>query len=107
AMNIPYSGSGILGSSLGMNKVMAKTVAATKGIPVTNSVNFFENDWVKEQDDILAVAENLGYPLIVKPVTLGSSIGVAKADDKNELINAVETSFRYDDHLLIEEAINP
>ncbi|MEX0608856.1 MAG: D-alanine--D-alanine ligase family protein [Balneolaceae bacterium] len=106
-MNIPYTGSGVLGSSLGMDKVKAKLVAAAYGIPVTKAVNFFESDWEKEQSDILDVAEDFGYPLIVKPVSLGSSIGVAIANNREELITAVETSFRYDAHLLIEEAINP
>ncbi len=106
-MNIPYTGSGVLGSALGMDKVQAKTVAAANGIPVTQSVNFYERDWTQEQEEILNAAETFGYPLIVKPVTLGSSIGVAIANDREELINAVETAFRYDEHLLIEEAINP
>lgn len=106
-MNIPYSGSGVLGSSLGMNKVKAKLVAAANGIPVTKAVNFYESDWEKEQEDILDVAEDFGYPLIIKPVSLGSSIGVAIANNREELINSVETAFRYDAHLLIEEAVNP
>jgi D-alanine-D-alanine ligase len=106
-MNIPYSGSGVLGSSLGMDKVKAKLVAAANGIPVTKAVNFYESDWTAEEDDILTVAEDFGYPLIVKPVSLGSSIGVAIANDRDTLINAVETAFRYDAHLLIEEAVNP
>lgn len=106
-MNIPYTGSGVLGSSLGMDKVKAKLVAAASGIPVTKAVNFYENDWVEEQEDILTVAEDFGYPLIVKPVSLGSSIGVAIANDRTELTEAVETAFRYDAHLLIEEAVNP
>jgi D-alanine-D-alanine ligase len=106
-MNIPYTGSGVLGSSLGMDKVKAKLVAGAKGIPVTKAVNFYESDWVEEQDDIITVAEDFGYPLIVKPVSLGSSIGVAIANSRNELTDAVETAFRYDAHLLIEEAVNP
>jgi D-alanine-D-alanine ligase len=106
-MNIPYSGSGVLGSSLGMNKVKAKLVAAAQGIPVTKSLNFYESDWETEQENILSAAEQLEYPLIVKPVSLGSSIGVAVATDRPALIDAVETAFRYDAHLLIEEAIHP
>jgi D-alanine-D-alanine ligase len=106
-MNVPYSGSGVLGSSLGMDKVKAKLVAAANGIPVTKAVNFYESDWEKEQKDIITVAEDFDYPLIVKPVSLGSSIGVAIANDKAELIDAVETAFRYDAHILIEEAVNP
>lgn len=106
-MNIPYTGSGVLGSSLGMDKVKAKLVAAANGIPVTKAVNFYESDWEQEQEDIITVAEDFDYPLIVKPVSLGSSIGVAIANDREELVNAVETAFRYDAHLLIEEAVNP
>lgn len=106
-MNIPYTGSSVLGSSLGMDKVKAKLVAAAKGIPVTKAVNFYENDWVEEQNDIITVAEDFDYPLIVKPVSLGSSIGVAIANNRDELTEAVETAFRYDAHLLIEEAVNP
>lgn len=106
-MNIPYTGSGVLGSSLGMNKVKAKLVAAANGIPVTKAVNFYETDWEQEQEDIITVAEGFKYPLIVKPVSLGSSIGVAIANDKQQLIHAVETAFRFDAHLLIEEAVNP
>lgn len=106
-MNVPYSGSGVLGSSLGMDKVKAKLVAAANGIPVTKAVNFYESDWQQEQDEIIKVAEDFGYPLIVKPVSLGSSIGVAIANHRDELITAVETAFRYDAHLLIEEAVNP
>lgn len=106
-MNIPYTGSGVLGSSLGMDKVKAKLVAAANGIPVTKAVNFYESDWTAEQEDLISVAEGYDYPLIVKPVSLGSSIGVAIANDRNKLIDAVETAFRYDAHLLIEEAVNP
>ena len=106
-MNIPYTGSGVLGSSLGMNKVKAKLVAAANGIQVTKAVNFYESDWEKEQQDIITVAEEYRYPLIVKPVSLGSSIGVAIANTREELIDSVETAFRYDEHLLIEEAVNP
>ncbi|HBQ60226.1 MAG TPA: D-alanine--D-alanine ligase, partial [Balneolaceae bacterium] len=82
-------------------------VAAANGIPVTKAVNFYENDWTAEQEDIITVAEGYDYPLIVKPVSLGSSIGVAIANDREELIDAVETAFRFDAHLLIEEAVNP
>ncbi|MTI87628.1 MAG: D-alanine--D-alanine ligase [Balneolaceae bacterium] len=106
-MNIPYTGSGILGSSVGMNKVKAKVLAGTAGVKVSRDINFYEGDWEKEQSDIIEVAERFGYPLIVKPVNLGSSIGVAKADNRDELIDAVETAFRFDAHLLIEEAVNP
>ncbi|MFN1834999.1 D-alanine--D-alanine ligase family protein [Balneola sp. MJW-20] len=107
SMNIPYTGSGVLGASLGMDKVMAKKVAASEGVKVVKGINFYESDWESEQDDIIQISESMGFPLIIKPVTLGSSIGVFKVMDTPSLIEAVETAFRYDAHLLIEEAIDP
>ncbi len=105
--NVPYTGSGVLGSSVGMDKVKAKQLCEANDIPVTNSLDFYESDWEQHQDTILDEANLLGFPLVVKPANLGSSIGVKKVDDRNELIEAVETAFRYDAHLLVEEAIHP
>ena len=105
--NVPYTGSGVLGSSVGMDKVKAKQLCEANNIPVTASLDFYESDWEQHQKTILGEAELLGFPLVVKPATLGSSIGVKKVDDKEDLIEAVETAFRYDAHLLVEEAIHP
>lgn len=106
-MNIPYTGSGVLGASMAMDKVMAKKIAAAEGVNVVKSINFFESDWQEEQDSILELSEGLGFPLIVKPVSLGSSIGVFKVEDRIALTEAIETAFRYDSRLLVEQAIEP
>ena len=105
--NIPYTGSGVLASSVGMDKAKAKQLCVANNIPVTDSLDFYETNWENDQDTIIKESEILGYPLIVKPVNLGSSIGVKRAENRNELIDAIETAFRYDAHLLIEEAIHP
>jgi D-alanine-D-alanine ligase len=105
--NIPYTGSGVLASSVGMDKVKAKQLCEANKIPVTNSLDFYESDWEQHQETILKEAEMLGFPLVVKPANLGSSIGVKKVDEKEDLIEAIEVAFRYDAHLLLEEAIHP
>lgn len=105
--NVPYTGSGVLASSVGMDKAKAKQLCVANNIPVTDSLDFFEANWENDQDTIVKESEMLGYPLIVKPVNLGSSIGVKRAENRDELIDAVETAFRYDAHLLVEEAIQP
>ena len=105
--NLPYTGSGVLASSLGMNKVKAKQLCEANHIPVTSSLNFYEEDWDCHNDTILKEVEQLGYPVIVKPSSLGSSIGVKKVESQSTLIRAVETAFRYDTQILIEEAITP
>jgi D-alanine-D-alanine ligase len=105
--NVPYTGSSVLGSSVGMDKVIAKNLCRSAGIPVAGGIDFFEREWVQKEASIVENAEKLGYPLVVKPVHLGSSIGVEIVKNMEELTNAVETAFRYDAHLLIEEAISP
>lgn len=105
--NIPYAGSGVFASSLGMDKVKAKELCTSLRLPVVDSVSFFENDWEQQQNTILEQTSELGYPVIVKPVSLGSSIGVARASDEEELKVAVETAFRYDNSLMVEKAVTP
>lgn len=106
-MNIPYTGSGVLGSSAGMDKNIAKTVCRSNDIPVVDDVCFYESEWVAEQVQLISQMENLGYPLFVKPVSLGSSIGVSKAVDKTSLIDRIENAFRYDRQLIVEKGIEP
>lgn len=105
--NIPYAGSGVFASSLGMDKVKAKELCRAHDFPVVDDVSFIENDWEQDQQSILEHTEELGYPLIVKPVALGSSIGVSRAENETNLIEAIENAFRYDDNLLVEKAVTP
>jgi D-alanine-D-alanine ligase len=105
--NIPYAGSGVFASSLGMDKVKAKEICRVHEIPIVDGFDFFESEWEDNQKSVLDFADQLGFPIIVKPVTLGSSIGVAKAEGSIELIEAVETAFRYDNNLMIEKAVSP
>lgn len=105
--NLPYTGSGVLGSAAGMDKVVAKSLCKNENLPVVPGIDFSEEDWVSSQADILEQASSLGYPLIVKPVSLGSSIGVVKADDQTSLSEAIEASFRYDYRLLVEKVVQP
>ncbi|HEX6982084.1 MAG TPA: D-alanine--D-alanine ligase family protein [Balneolaceae bacterium] len=105
--NIPYTGSGVFASALGMDKVKAKELCRAHDLPVVDDINFYESDWERDQQLILEQAEQLGFPVIIKPVTLGSSIGVAMAKDEAELTDAIEHAFRYDNNLLVEKAITP
>ena len=105
--DIPYAGSGVFASSLGMDKVKAKELCEAHGIPVVESVSFNESEWGQQQETVEARIDSLGFPVVVKPVSLGSSIGVLRADNRDELVEAVETSFRYDANLLVEKAVTP
>lgn len=105
--NIPFAGSGVLASSVSMHKVKAKDLCRAHDLPVVPEVDFREPEWEQNRDSLVEEAESFGYPLIVKPVSLGSSIGVQRAADREELIQAVEEAFRYDQHLMIEQSVHP
>ncbi|MFO7847780.1 MAG: D-alanine--D-alanine ligase [Balneolaceae bacterium] len=105
--NIPYTGSRVMGSAIGMNKVVTKQICSAAGIPVVDGIDFTEPDWVDHRDDILKKIDDLGEAAVIKPVHLGSSIGVEVVKSTEETVKAVETAFRYDEHLLAEKAISP
>lgn len=105
--NLPYTGSGVMGSAVGMDKVAAKALCKAHDIPVVEGIDFFESDWVTDVESVHHRIEKIGYPVVVKPVHLGSSIGVEIVKNRDETDRAVETAFRYDSHILIEKAISP
>lgn len=106
-MNIPYTGSGVAASALGMDKRLTKELCRRHGIPVVDDVWIKEQKWVNNREKLIKECEAMGYPLYVKPVTLGSSIGVHRVENRNDLDDAVEESFRYDSGLLVEKAVHP
>lgn len=105
-MGVPYTGSGVLGSALGMDKVLSKVVCRAAGVPVVDFVWFREADWADREEAWLdRVEEELGLPVVVKPARLGSSIGIARADDRDALDAAVEDALRYDEKVVVERAV--
>ena len=100
---VPYVGSGVLGSALGMDKAMAKDVLARHGVPQARWVALHEHD--ASPASLEAAAATLGMPVFVKPANMGSSVGVSKARTVDELDSAVKDAFAYDEWVVIEEAI--
>ena len=105
-LNIPYVGCDVTASAVGMDKYVMKTVLAHNDIPVLDCLRFTSKDYDENTDNIVSkVEEKIGYPVIVKPINLGSSIGISKADDKIQLYSALDKAFSYADKILIERAI--
>lgn len=103
----PYVGCGVLASSVGMDKVASKILFESAGIPVTPYVWFRQHRWETEADAIVAEIESkLGYPAFVKPVNMGSSVGISKAHDRAELVAGIETALHYDYKVLVESFID-
>lgn len=105
--NLPYTGCDPLSAALGMNKRVTKDLCRAHGIPVVSDQIVRESDWIEIRNELLTSIDQLGPTVIVKPVHLGSSIGVARASNRKELTEAIEEAFRYDDELLVERAIEP
>ena len=105
-LNIPYVGCDVVSSAVGMDKYVMKTVLKENGIPVLDCLRFTSVDYDFGTENIISkVEEKIGYPVIVKPVNLGSSIGITKASDKDELLSSLDTAFGFADVILIERAI--
>ncbi|WP_027092487.1 D-alanine--D-alanine ligase [Cohnella thermotolerans] len=104
---LPYVGAGVLASAVGMDKAAMKTMFAQAGLPQVNYRFFTRFQWNRARDTKIAdIEESLGYPCFVKPANLGSSVGISKARNRDELAAAVEQAFRYDRKVIVEEFID-
>ncbi|MFZ5644005.1 MAG: D-alanine--D-alanine ligase [Bacillota bacterium] len=105
--NIPYVGAGVLGSALGMDKVMMKTVLAYHGIPQPKFVSCIRKDVENNMDSVITEIESkLGYPCFIKPANLGSSVGITKAHHREELKSGLNFASSYDRKIIIEEFVD-
>lgn len=106
-LNLPYVGNGVLASSAGMDKVVMKQLFEIAGLKQVPYVYFIRHEWDETQDDIIQNCEKkLTYPMFVKPANLGSSVGISKASNRDELVEAVTLAFQYDRKVVVEEGID-
>lgn len=96
-LKIPYSGCGTMASALCMNKEYTKKILSTENIPLIKSA------FIRDGENILESVKNLKYPMMIKPVSEGSSFGMSKVENQSELIKAVEDAQKYNPDVLIEE----
>jgi len=106
--NVPYVGCGVLASSVGMDKGVAKALFQQAGLAVAPYEVFLRRDWEAEPESILDQIEHAfgKYPLFVKPANLGSSVGISKAKDRETLRTAMNEAARFDRRIIVEEGIN-
>ncbi|MGA2624567.1 MAG: D-alanine--D-alanine ligase family protein [Bacteroidota bacterium] len=103
---IPYVGAGVLGSAVGMDKVIAKQLCERQNIPVVPYVSFLSKDYESRREKIvLSIEKSLRYPCFVKPANSGSSVGISKAHNRIELLMAVDLASKYDRKILVEKSI--
>ena len=105
--NIPYASSGVLGSSVGMDKIAMKQMLRGAGYPVLDFVWFTRDQLKSEREAVIAkVEKKIKYPAFVKPAALGSSIGVSRAGNRGELEKALDVAASYDRRILVEVGVN-
>ncbi len=105
-IGIPFAGCNTLSSANGMDKITMKMILKESGVPVVDYVWFTDHEWLSSKDDIINKIENkLGYPVIVKPANLGSSVGIGKASDRRELIAKIDNAEKFSQRIIVEHMI--
>ena len=104
--NIPYASSGVLGSAIGMDKIAMKQILRGAGFPVLDFVWFTREQLKKERQAVIErVEKEIKYPVFIKPAALGSSIGVSRAKNREELERALDVAASYDRRILVEVGV--
>lgn len=105
-LGIPYIGPDVLASSIGMDKIMMRRILKEQNIPSLDYIAFYSLDYIKNEEKYInEIEEKIDYPVIVKAGNLGSSVGIKKAKNKNELIEAIEFSMEFSDRIMVEKSI--
>lgn len=105
--DVPYVGSGVLGSALQMDKEVSKRLLAAGGLPTVPWLLVHARDLIKDPKSVLdRVLQRIGIPAFVKPSCLGSSVGISKVSTKEDLLLALQEASRYNEKLLVERAIS-
>lgn len=106
SIGIPYAGCGVLASANGMDKITMKMILQACDIPVVDYVWFTDKQWFSQRDSMIERIESkLGYPVIVKPANLGSSVGIGRAADRSALIDRVNEAEKYSSRIIVEHMV--
>ncbi|UCH26213.1 MAG: D-alanine--D-alanine ligase [Trueperaceae bacterium] len=105
-MGLPHVGAGVLGSAVGMDKLVMKSVFGAHGFPQVGYRGVTRYRWNTAPKQVLEETARLGFPLFIKPANLGSSIGITKAEDEGELQTSLETAFEHDRRVIVEQGLN-
>lgn len=106
SIGIPYVGPNVYAAVVGQDKVYMKDVWAGAGLPMTKYVWFYDVDYKQDSESVIQKVEKLKYPVIVKPATTGSSVGISVCDDHDRLVEAIDEAIQYDNKILVEEVVS-
>lgn len=107
AIGIPYAGCDVLASANGMDKITMKMILQACNVPVVDYVWFTDRQWSADRDGMLKLVESsLGYPVIVKPANLGSSVGIGRAANRERLIECIDEAEKYSSRIIVEHMVD-
>ncbi len=105
-IGIPFAGCNTFSSANGMDKITMKMILKESGVPVVDYVWFTDKQWYKQKESLIAEVETkIGYPVIVKPANLGSSVGISRATNQKELVESVENAEKYSTRIIVEDMV--
>lgn len=107
--NIPYVGAGVLGSAVGMDKVIQKQLFQAASLPIVKFISFLKEDWLKNKKSVInEILKKINFPCFVKPANLGSSVGISKIHTVKEIAKGIKEALKYDRKIIVEEGVkNP
>lgn len=105
SIGIPYVGSHVLGGALGQDKVVMKQVMESVNLPIVPYTWFYDSEYLDNKENILKEIKKIGYPVIVKPATLGSSIGIEVVKNEKDIESKIEDAMEYDTKIVVEKVI--
>lgn len=105
SIGIPFVGGDVYASVVGQDKLFMKEIFSSQDIPVCKYTWFYDNEYEEDPDKIFDNIKKLGYPVIVKPATLGSSVGIKTAVDKEEVKEAIDDAIKYDHKIIVEKLV--
>ncbi len=105
--NVPYTSTGVPGSAIGMDKIIMKQFFRGAGLPVLPGAAVTRREFKSSPGSVISkIRDEIGFPVFVKPANLGSSIGVSRADNEEELQDSLSLAFEYDRRVLVEKGLN-
>ena len=104
-IGIPFVGPNVYGAVAGQDKVIMKDILNGIGVPMTKYVWFYDVDYKDDREEVLKKVNTLKYPIILKPATTGSSVGISVCNNEEELIEGIEDAIQYDTKIVVEEVV--
>ena len=105
SIGIPFVGGNVYASVVGQDKAFMKDIWAEAEIPMTKYVWFYDFDYKNNRDEIIKKVSKLKYPVIVKPATTGSSVGISVCENEEKLIEGIDDAIQYDTKIVVEEVV--